>query len=271
MRTFLARCCGSGGGDAMAAALGYVDPSVLEPRKSSSGGALLLLVIVAVAGYMAWRLGWLDPLLAVVANKPLPSSSAPAAAAKLGGPVEAAAKAVNGSVVFEGGSGGNASCCGCGLIDPKHYPSTQKMGSDPCRARVDPCALVTDRSIDGSPKCHTIGSLCSEKVVPSGPAGSNGSPLCMLQEHCGGGCGGIGDSDYDYMASVEVPEGISLDAKHDAKCGGGGSAYSKACTDPAGCKWTRTTYQDSEGMQFGVAPGYQITCKGRVIRGPSQG
>jgi hypothetical protein len=248
---------------------------------------LLATVVFCAVAYAAWRLGLLNPLLAAIGtngaqrgadapNSPDDQSSARDDATQRASPPNVGSSAapppkgkpVVGSVIFEGGSGGEATCCGCGLIDPKHYPAASKVRDDPCRARVDVCELVTDLALDDAPKCHTVKSLCASKVVPSGPAGSNGSALCMLQEHCGGGCGGAGDRQQDYMVSVTLPEGVILDAKKKADCTGN-SVYSEACTDPNGCTWRRGTWQDANGMQFGVAPGYEVACHGRVIRGPS--
>lgn len=159
-------------------------------------------------------------------------------------------QAVTGHVVFEGARGGLGKA-GCDWFDASKFPEANRVrGGNECTVQVDPCKLV-GTTLDASPVCHTVQSLCKSGVVPSQKIG--GHSQCVLQER-----GALDHAGTDNLARLQVPEGISVDVR----AGGcdGKSVFSKVCTSSRGCAWTPSHHSGAYGMQFGVAPAYRATC-----------
>lgn len=246
-----------------------------EKKKNGPSGVFLfvvLLVLAAIAYIFRKRIAaWMG--MGASAKKEGAAAGEEADAAPYAGPVSRVTyPEVTGKVIFEGGAHNEACGCSCSKLSASDFPVENRVGTSNCQVQVDPCDLVEGASlVDGSPKCHTVGSLCTSKLVPSAKSDQlfdHNFDLCVLQEsvgsHCSWGC--TQNSVDTYLASVTLPEGIQMTATSSDKCAGA-SVWQKACTTADGCKWSRDTYQDDDGMQFGVAPGYQITCKGKTIQG----
>lgn len=246
------------------------EASLLAPALKHRGrlGALFvaLAVVVVVFGllYGAQIKRVVDDLIGKAPTALVPDASpTPAArAAASNKPV------VVGKVVFEGAASGDAACCACGKIDAssiaQKFKPADGADDDACRASVDPCELVKDADVHGTPRCWTVDTLCQAGVVPTGKQGSN--RLCVLQETCGAGCGWFGHRVHPHLQSVTLPAGIQMSATRESGCTGK-VEWQKACYEGVGCRWERPDRKANNGMRFGVAPGYQLQCGGQTYHG----
>lgn len=226
--------------------------------ESQGGGSMLvvLLLVVVVLGYVAYRMKLIPQSALAAVGLGEASVGEASGAATPGGPVGSAAhanyKSVAGSVVFEGASAniGKVSCANFPVTDTAAYEE-----NDPCKIKVDPCKLVA-KDLNGAPVCHTVEALCSSKTAPW-----SSKAVCSLQER------GQGDKEAtNNLEGVKIPAGIQLDVNSGAKCQKT-SLYSDRCTASQGCAWTQDDYHADPGFQFGIAPGYQLTCDGKVQYG----
>lgn len=217
----------------------------------SHGAGHLLVVLVVLVGlvYVAYRFKLVPKSvlnavgLAAVLDPAAPTASSTTTASTA--PKEGDEKTVTGSVVFEGASAAAArvSCANYGG----------------CQIKVDPCKLVST-TMDGSPVCHTVGSLCSSRTVPW----IDDNRMCSLQER-----GWLDHAGTDKLKGVQVPQGINVDVNKGGACDES-SEFSDVCTLEQGCSWTSPNYYKNYGMQFGVAPGYKLTCGQTTHYGPKK-
>ena len=249
---------------------------------ASVPSALVVGLLVVAAAYGAYRLGWFDAFLNVIA----PGSAAAAGSKKGsstprgsgGGTTAPGRKRVKDRyVVFEGGAPGEATCCGCDHYDPNEFPAANRVAGDGCKVRVDACALVGGGLPGAAPPCHTVASLCKSKVVPSQLVGNKvkhwgdgqTDMTCALQERCGGGCGGWGDSyTKNYMRSITIPEGLALEVNKGSTCALRSAWWTVCMNGSSGCRWEQDVYQNDPGLQFSVAPGYELQCGATTHQGP---
>ena len=237
---------------------------------ASSGGnrsVLLILIVLCVLAYVAYRMNVIPK--SVLSAVGLGAGGGASSAPSPGGPVgassssHASAKPVTGHVVFDGAAG-NPGKAGCHWFLTSDFPTQNVVDGSKCKVRVDPCKLV-GQSLDAAPQCHTVETLCKSKTVPIVTLGTKSSPSnqCFLQEKAGGG------TPVNNLAGVRVPEGVSLDVNSGSACGKT-SLFSKQCGATSGCSYAPTDYHLDAGFQFGVAPGYKLTCNGTTTYGPDK-
>lgn len=173
---------------------------------------------------------------------------------------------VTGSVIFEGASADPARVsCANESISSKASAQTRKddeakwEGLDFCKAKVDPCKLV-GKTLDAAPVCHTVASLCKKGSGDSSIVPWVNARICTLQER-----GALDHAGIDKMKGVQIPQGITLDVNKNGKCNA--NEFSKVCTASEGCTWKSSDYYADVGMQFGVAPGYKLTCGAKTHYG----
>ena len=235
----------------------------------SSNAFLLIVLILCVLGYVAFRMKLIPTsvlnMVGLGGGANDTSGDGGASGSDASGPVGSSAQLnytpVTGSVVFKGGQAniGKVSCQNY-AIAPKD--ADQYADDDSCKLKVDPCKLV-GTSLDASPVCHTVASLCGASAGAGIVPWIDNDTFCFLKE---AGSGGAADSN-NFMAGITIPEGISLDVNKNKQCSGA-SEYSKQCTDSGGCDWNQSVWQSEVGLQFGIAPGYQLKCDGKVRYGP---
>ena len=167
---------------------------------------------------------------------------------------------VTGKVIFEGGKG-EATYWGCDHFSVDKFPKGNRVGTDKCKVQIDPCKLITKTAND-APQCHTVDSLCSSKIVPSQKLG--GKEQCFLTEKSW-------SHTKRYMKGIQLPKGMSLDVNKGDECKEA-SEHSAVCSMGGGpqCRWSQHTYQKNPGLQFGLAPGFELTCDGTTHRGPAK-
>ena len=228
---------------------------------------MLIVLVLCVMAYVAYRMKMIPKsVLSAVGLGGGSSSSSPPSP---GGPVgsssssHATAKPVTGHVVFDGAEG-NVGKAGCHWFLASDFPVENRLDGSKCKVQVDPCKLV-GQSLDAAPECHTVETLCKSKTVPVVNLGTKSSPQdqCFLQEKAGGG------TPVNNLAGVRVPEGISLDVNSGSACGKT-SLFSKQCNATSGCAYAPTNFHLDAGFQFGVAPGYKLTCDGKTTYGPDK-
>ena len=178
-------------------------------------------------------------------------------------------KDVKGRVIFQGGGNEETWCCSCSHGTFEQIPKDQRVGNDKCKVGVDPCKLVNVTTIaDAQPKCHNVDSLCDDKIVPTTNTGDQGGKNCVIKELCGWGCGGFQTNERKhYLQSVTLPEGIQMAVLEHGDCTGRAN-HNFVCdgTQPH-CRWDRQRFQGGDGMEFGVAPGYQLKCGTTLVQG----
>ena len=236
--------------------------------KSHGTGPSLLVItaVLAALAYAAYRFNLIPKsvLRAVgFAGGDAADDAADATADAAGGPATETRRRdgtpVTGDVVFASAPA-EAAKAGCNWFVASKIPESNRIEQDNCKARVDPCKLV-GKALNAAPVCHSVKSLCAQKLVPSQEIGSN--DMCMLEER-----GATDSAGTNRMSSIHVPTGITLDVNGGSACQKA-STYSKTCRSLSGCLWNSSDYSSDPGLQFGIAPGYQLTCGGSTLYGPT--
>ena len=211
---------------------------------------MLIIVILAAVAYAAFRMHLIpDSILAFFGISSTSGATDDGKDQKPDGgvPAQVPARSVKGSVIFEGAQAniGKMSCA--------------NVGPGACSVKVDPCKLVHE-TLDATPTpvCHTIEGLCAKKVVPWY------GDVCSLQER-----GALDNFGENFVQSVSVPQGITLDVNAARACDGP-SEYSNVCTRAGGCTFSQAVYQRDVGLQFGISPGFQLKCGQTVHTGPTK-
>ena len=121
---------------------------------------------------------------------------------------------------------------------------------------MDACKLI-GKTLDGASQCHTVTSLCGTSAG-AGLVPWPTKQLCSLQERGWTNSAGIN------KPKPQVPEGIALDVHKDTSYR---RPRRRRSAPPRRCTWSQPDAYTDYGMQFSLAPGYQITCDGTTQYG----